>query len=118
MRISDLALLGSGTLAVAVDTFAYAVAAVPLESLFLRSLSTSFLGSRGVGGQGVFALGAGPFGRLVRMGSRVEGVAAGQYVSKLGLCFAVQTVLEAGLWLGMGVWTRYAGRRWFYWGVA
>lgn len=130
-RTTDLARLPTETLSTAFDTISLTLIFIPLESLFLRALASSYALSQPFPSPGTtiraavgYAPGGGPLGRLLaagaggRNGEMQMRAALGEYVSSLGLCVVVQTIVEVGVWMGGVWWTRLVGREWFYWGVA
>ncbi|GAB7353270.1 hypothetical protein MBLNU459_g3776t2 [Dothideomycetes sp. NU459] len=122
-RVTELSKLPPHFLALNLDNLFSTLAFLPLESLFLRALTGSYLGwQRQTLGQAQpnhFLPGRGPIGRLLATGGTAgDWRSAGDYASKIGLCLALQSSIDAVVWAGMYYWTRWAGVTKFYWGVA
>ena len=117
-RETDLSKFPSHFLALNIDSLINQIIFLPLESLFLRSLVSSFLaGPLATRGVRHYPPGAGPVGAL--MGEAVgpaDWRRAGAYANKIGLCMAVQFSIDTAIWGGAYAWTRYVGLSRFHWG--
>ncbi|KAL1304645.1 hypothetical protein AAFC00_003608 [Neodothiora populina] len=139
-RTTSLATLPSHFLAFNLDSLLDQLLFLPLESLFLRALASSFAAAPGAVRSTLrgrlpssspprfYSPGQGPFGRaarpLVSSGDGASGGAAGSvdwaltsgYVSKIGLCVGMQFTIDSVVWAGTYAWTRWTGTERFHWG--
>jgi len=139
-RRTELARFPSHFLALNLDSLLGQLLFLPLESLYLRSMVTTFLASplatrrvrcypsgaryypMGVQyydvGLRYYRLGKGPLGALLNRDAGVgEWRLAGDYASKLGLCVALQFGIDTAIWGAAQVWTRWMGVTRFHWGA-
>lgn len=117
-RKTELAKFPSHFLALNIDSIFCQIIFLPLESLFLRSLVSSFVaGPLATKGLQYYAPGNGPLGALFsRSAGAGEWKSASNYVSKIGLCVGLQFGLDAAIWVGAYSWSRWMGMRRFHWG--
>lgn len=118
-RDSELAKFPSFFLSLNLNSLAQQIVFMPFESLFSRSLLSSFLASPLAGSRKVNAYppGRGPFGSLLRSGVGVNELRnAGGYANKIGMCLALHFTVDMVVWAGMYAWVRGMGVGKFDWG--
>lgn len=117
-RTTDLANLPSQLLASTLNQVVSTIIFLPLESFFLRSLISAFVASPLATRQlSFYAPGKGPVGVLLGGDAGpAEWRGIGNYVSKIGLCIALQWGIDAAIWGVAYKWARDIGVKRFYWG--
>ena len=117
-RQTELSRFPSRFLAMRLNSIVYQLIFLPLDSLFLRTLVSSFVaGPLATRGVQYYPPGAGPLAALMA-GDRgpADWKSAGAYVNKVGLCLALGFSLDTAIWTGVYTWTKHMGVTRFRWG--
>jgi hypothetical protein len=107
-RVTELSTLPANLLALNLDYLVWAIMMLPLDTLHLTSLSSSFSSTPAV--------------RIGIENGGTSGLVPGFAVSrlarlnKIGLCLALEFTLDTAVWGGAFVWARYVGTSRYYWG--
>lgn len=124
-RSTALAHLPAEFLAIRIDEIAQRVLMLPFQGLLSRVVASAYLQSslpitpRGLdlAHQFYAPFGSGPFAAIwSARGQASSFVGLGQYLSKLGLCFALQVSVEAAMFGAIYSVVRWQGVRFFDWG--
>lgn len=107
-RVTELSTLPSNLLALNLDYLFWTIIMLPLDILHLNTLSSTF-SSTPMARTGVVD------GGLVGM---VPNLAASRMarMNKIGLCLALEFMLDTAVWGGAFVWAKYVGTSRYYWG--